>query len=324
MVGLDGTGLTPELKAAIRSGKIAGVVLFEADFPSRAAGRELVTALQAVPRPAKLRRFPLLVMTDQEGGEVKRVDGAPEASAATMGAEGPAIARREGRATARNLRSLGVNVDLAPVLDVGRPGGVIADTERAFGATAKRVTATAVPFAVGLQNGGIAATAKHFPGLGAATENTDFEAQRIGLSKATLRAVDEAPYRAYVAAGGKLVMVGTAIYPAFGDRPAAFDRRLVTGELRGRLGFHGVTITDSLGSAAVAEFGGQREAAVDGAGAGDDLLLFDDLPSALAGHQALVKQLAAGGLKRGPFRAAADRVLRLRESVARLSRARGR
>ncbi len=66
-----------------------------------------------------------------------------------------------------------------------------------------------------------------------------------------------------------------------------------------------MTITDSLGSAAVAEFGGQREAAVDGAAAGDDLLLFDDLPSALAGHEALVKQLHAGGLKRAPFLAAA-------------------
>lgn len=312
VVGLGGTGLTPELRAAIRSGKVAGVVLFEADFPSRAAGRELIEALQAIPRPAKLRRFPLLVMTDQEGGQVKRVSGAPEASAATMGAEGAGFARREGRATAKNLRSLGVNVDLAPVLDIARPGGVIAETERGFGATRAQVGATAVPFATGLQDGGVAATAKHFPGLGAATENTDFEGQRIGLSKEEIRDLDEAPYRAFIAAGGRLVMLSTAIYPAFGDRPAAFNRRIVTGELRGRLGFGGVTITDSLGGAAVAEFGGQREAAVDGAAAGDDLLLFDDLPSALAGHEALVKQLAKGGLKRPPFERAVQRVLRLR------------
>ena len=110
-------------------------------------------------------------------------------------------------------------------------------------------------------------------------------------------------------------MLSTAIYPAFSPRPAAFDRRIVTGELRGRLGFHGVTITDSLGSAAVAEFGGQREAAVDGAAAGDDLLLFDDLPSALAGHGALVAQLHKGGLRRPPFLAAAGRVLRLRAAL---------
>jgi beta-N-acetylhexosaminidase len=323
VVSVDGNGLTPELRNAIHAGKVAGVVLFEADFPTRAAGRELIGALQAIPRPAKLRRLPLLVMTDQEGGEVKRVDGAPEASAAKMGREGAAYSRRQGVATAANLKDLGVNVDLAPVLDVARSGGVIAATDRGFGTDAEAVAKAAVPFAVGLQSGGVAATAKHFPGLGSATENTDFEAQRLALPKSELRAVDEAPYRAYIAAEGKLVMLSTANYPAFSDRPAAFTRRIATGELRGRLGFHGVTITDSLGGAAVAAFGGQREAAVDGAAAGDDLLLFDDLPSALAGHEALVAQLHRGGLKRAPFLAAAGRVLRLRAAAAAVSSARG-
>jgi beta-N-acetylhexosaminidase len=323
VVGVDGTGLTPELRNAVHTGKVAGAVLFEPDFPTRAGGRELIDALQAIPRPAPLRRLPLLVMTDQEGGEVKRVDGPPEASAAQMGREGAAYARRQGAGTAASLASVGVNVDLAPVLDVARPGGVIAATDRGFGATAAAVMETAVPFAIGLQSGGVAATAKHFPGLGTATENTDFEAQRLALSKAEARAVDEAPYRAFIAAGGKLVMLSTAIYPAFSARPAAFSRQIATGELRGRLGFRGVTITDSLGGAAVAAFGGQREAAVDGAAAGDDLLLFDDLPSALAGHEALVAQLHRGGLRRTPFLAAAGRVLRLRAAAGRLSPARG-
>jgi beta-N-acetylhexosaminidase len=316
VVSIDGTGLTAELRAAIAKGKVAGVVLFEADFPSRSAGRALIAGVQAVPRPRRLAHLPLLVMIDQEGGEVKRVDGPPEASAAAMGREGPASSRRQGRLTAANLKSLGVSVGLAPVLDVGRPGGVIADTERAFADTAPGVVNTAVPFAEGLEAGGVAATAKHFPGLGAATENTDFEAQTLALAKGELRDTDIAPYRAYIAAGGRLVMLATAIYPALSPRPAAFSHRIVTGELRHRLGFQGVTITDSLGSAAVAEFGGRREVAVDGAAAGDDLLLFDDLPSALAGHGALVAQLHKGGLRRAPFLAAAGRVLRLRRELA--------
>jgi beta-N-acetylhexosaminidase len=317
VVAIDGTGLTAELRQAIAQGKVAGVVLFEADFPTRAAGRALIAEVQKVPRPRRLAHLPLLVMTDQEGGEVKRVDGAPQASAAVMGREGPGYSRRQGRLTAANLRSLGVDVDLAPVLDVGWPGGVIADTERSFAAAAPGVVSTAVPFAEGLEEGGVAATAKHFPGLGSATENTDFEAQTLPLAKGELRDVDMAPYRAYIAAGGRLVMLATAIYPALSPRPAAFSHRIVTGELRGRLGFDGVTITDSLGSTAVAEFGGQREAAVDAAAAGDDLLLFDDLPSALAGHAALVAQLHTGGLKPAPFRAAAARVLDLRRELAR-------
>ena len=316
VVAIDGTGLTAELHEAIAAGKVAGVVLFEADFPTRAAGRALVAEVQNVPRPRRLAHLPLLVMTDQEGGEVKRVDGPPGASAAAMGREGPGYSREQGRLTAANLRSLGIDVDLAPVLDVGRPGGVIADTERAFAATAPGVASTAVPFAEGLEAGSVAATAKHFPGLGAAPENTDFEAQTLALSEAELRDVDMAPYRAYIAAGGRLVMLATAIYPALSPRPAAFSHRIVTGELRDRLGFRGVTITDSLGGAAVAAFGGQREAAVDGAAAGDDLLLFDDLPSALAGHEALVKQLHAGALKGPPFLAAASRVLALRRGFA--------
>ncbi len=317
VVAIDGTGLTPELRQAIAEGKVAGVVLFEADFPTRAAGRALIEEVQAVPRPRRLAHLPLLVMTDQEGGEVKRVDGPPQVSAATMGRRGPAYAREQGRLTAADLKSLGVTVDLAPVLDVGRPGGVIADTERAFADDAPGVVDTAIPFAEGLESGDVAATAKHFPGLGAAAENTDFEAQSLALSRGELFDVDMAPYRAFVAAGGRLVMLATATYPALSPRPAAFSRRIVTGQLRGRLGFHGVTITDSLGSTAVAEFGGQREAAVDGAAAGDDLLLFEDLPSALAGHEALVAQLDKGGLKRGPFLAAASRVLALRAQLAR-------
>ena len=142
-----------------------------------------------------------------------------------MGARGAAFSREQGRRTAANLRALGVNVDLAPVLDVARPGGAIAETERGFGASAARVAATAVPFADGLQAGGVAATAKHFPGLGAATENTDFAVQRIDLSKQELRAVDEAPYRDFIAAGGDLVMLSTAIYPALSPaRPPSRGR----------------------------------------------------------------------------------------------------
>src|SRR4029079_9844098 len=90
---------------------------------------------------------------------VKRLSGAPTASAATMGARGAAFSREQGRRTAANLRDVGVNVDLAPVLDVGRSGGVIAETERSFGATAARVSATAIPFAEALQAGGSRATA---------------------------------------------------------------------------------------------------------------------------------------------------------------------
>ena len=201
------------------------------------------------------------------------------------------------------------------MLDVARPGGTIAATERGFGATAARVGATAVPFAQALQAGGVAATAKHFPGLGAAAESTDFAVQRIDLSKPVLRAVDEAPYRAYVEAGGDLVMLSTAIYPALAKAPAAFARPIATGELRGRLGFDGVSITDALETVAVESFGGPAKAGVAAARAGTDLLLFTDLAAAEAADRALVAKLRAGGLDRAAFEASAQRVLDLRGSL---------
>jgi beta-N-acetylhexosaminidase len=315
LAGVSGTGVSPKLRGMMRHGAVAGVVLFADNFPSRAAGRRLIAQLQGIPRPLGLRA-PLLIMVDQEGGEVKRIDGAPNTSAAEIGEKGAAFSRSQGRRTATNLASLGVNVDLAPVLDVARPGGVIAATERGFGDTARRVAATAVPFAAGLQAGGVAATAKHFPGLGAARENTDFAVQRIGLSKARLRAVDEAPYRPYIAAGGSLVMLSTAIYPAFSDKPAAFARPLATGELRRRLGFKGVSVSDALETVAVEDFGGPRVAAVAGARAGTDLLLFTDLASVASARRALVRQLRAGSLSRPAFEASAQRVLALRHRFA--------
>jgi beta-N-acetylhexosaminidase len=315
VVGVSGTSLSPGLRAAIREGRVAGVVLFAGNFPTRAAGRRLVAQLQAIPRPPHLR-MPLLIMVDQEGGEVKRLGGAPTASARTMGARGGAFSAEQGRRAAANLRDAGVNVDLAPVLDVGRPGGVIAETERSFGSTAGRVSATTVPFAKALQAGGVAATGKHFPGFGAARENTDFSAERIGLSKHVLRAVDERPYAAYIAAGGKLVMLSTAIYPAFSSDPAAFTRAIATGELRDRLGFEGVTVTDALETPAVESFGGPAAAAIAGTRAGADLLLYTRLGPAETAWRALLGKLRSGALRRGEFEAAVERVLDLRGELA--------
>jgi beta-N-acetylhexosaminidase len=315
VAGLSGTEVPAPLRAAIREGRLAGVILFADNLPSDGAGRRLIASLQRIRRPAPLRD-PLLIMVDQEGGEVKRLDGPPDASAAQMGERGAAFSREQGRRTAASLRRLGVNVDLAPVLDVARPAGVIAATERGFGSTPQRVAATAVPFAEGLQEGGVAATAKHFPGLGAAPENTDFAVQRIGIPRQRLRAVDMAPYRDFIAAAGDLVMLSTAIYPDLSPEPAAFARPIATAELRGRLGFEGVSITDALDTVAVRAFGGPASAAVAAARAGTDLLLFTDLAAAEAGASALAAGLRSRRLVRAEFEASVQRVLDLRAKLA--------
>jgi beta-N-acetylhexosaminidase len=316
VAAVSGTAVPPRLQAAIRQGSVAGVILFAANFPSRAAGRGLIERLQSIRRPPLLRD-PLLIMVDQEGGEVKRLGGAPSASAQAMGARGAAFSRRQGRRTAASLGDLGVNVDLAPVLDVARSGGTIAATERGFGATAAQVASTAVPFASGLKEGGVLATGKHFPGFGAATENTDVAVQRIRLSKQTLRQVDELPYRAFIGSGGEMAMLSTAIYPALSPDPAALSRPIATGELRERLGFEGVSITDALDTVAVRSFGGPAMAGVAGAEAGTDLLLFTDLAAAESARRALVAKFRSGALDRSEFEASAQPVLDLRAGLPR-------
>ncbi len=314
VAGFPGTQPPAALRSMIRAGAVAGVILFADNMPSRAAAERLVDGLEAIPRPPGLRP-PLLVMTDQEGGLVKRLSGAPFASAQTMGARGPAFSREQGRLTGLNLAEVGINVDLAPVLDVARPGGTIAATERGFGSTAARVAATAVPFAAGLEAAGVAAAGKHFPGLGAAVLNTDVAVQRIALSRATLRRTDEAPYRRFVEARGAMVMLSTAIYPAFSPRPAAFARSIATDELRGRLGFEGVSITDALEAASVRAFGGPAEAGIAAVRAGTDLLLYTNYREAAAAQRALLHRLRAGSLSRAEIEGSVNRVLRLRKQL---------
>jgi beta-N-acetylhexosaminidase len=216
------------------------------------------------------------------------------------------------------MRALGINVDLAPVLDVARPRGFIAHEQRGFGRTAAAATAGGVGFARGLQAAGTAATAKHFPGLGSTAANTDLRAARIGLPLTRIRAVDEAPYRGFIAAGGKLVMVSSAIYPALDPALlASQSHNAVSDELRGRLGFTGVTITDSLEARSVTSTAGVAQTALRAAAAGTDLLLYTSTTCAdgESARQALAGALTSGALPRAPFEQSVSRVLALRASL---------
>jgi beta-N-acetylhexosaminidase len=316
IAGFSGEQPPDELRQMIRGGDLAGVVLFSDNFDDRSEARRLVRELQSIRRPAGLRD-PLLVMVDQEGGQVKRLPGSPDFSAEQMGDRGAGFSRRQGRLTARNLSGAEINVDLAPVLDVARPGSAIEDEDRSFGTSAAQVTNTGVPFALGLQGSRVAATAKHFPGLGAAELNTDFGVVEIDLSKRTLRDIDEAPFRSFIAAGGRLVMMSNAIYTAFSDKPAVFTRGLATGELRERLGFEGVSVSDALQAVAAEAFGGPAKTALAAARAGTDLLLFRQYRAAARAGSALRANLRAGNLRRPDFEVSVQRVLDLRAELPR-------
>lgn len=277
IVGTDGTP-DKDLLARAKAGAIAGVIVFpgtgETDEEVRAGMKELQAAAAAGGQE------PLVIATDQEGGPVKRfVSGPPLRSPYDLGRFGtPSDSRLEARATANYLTKLGINVDLAPVLDVpASTDSVIAI--RAFGTDAAGVSEKGLAFANGLQQEGVMATAKHFPGLGRSVLNTDFAPSEISASRRDL-AGDLRPFQAAIDDDVALVMVSSASYPGLGGHaPAALEAGVADGLLRDRLGFRGVSITDDLEAEAIASSDDRAEAAERAAAAGMDLLLFARTPA---------------------------------------------
>ena len=300
----------------VARGRAAGIVLFGRNLGSVGRLRGTLERLQRAARSSPVR-VPLVVMVDQEGGLVKRLPGGPQRSAAAVGATGSArAARRDGRAAGSALRAVGANVDLAPVADVCRAGSALERERRCYGRGVRQVTQLAGAFARGLRSRGVAATLKHFPGFGAARINTDAAPVRIGLAQGRLRDLDERPFAA-LAPRTPLVMLSTAVYPGLDSRrPAALSRKVATGELRRRLRFRGVTVSDALDTPAVAGLGGPRRLAVRAARAGTDLVLFaHGYRAGERAAQALAARLRSGALRRRPFERAAMRVLRLRSRL---------
>ena len=310
-------GLTPPraLRTRIARGEAAGVILFARNVRSAGQARDAVRSLQAIARPRGLRA-PLLVMADQEGGPVRRLPGGPARAAADVGVA--AQAREDGRTAASVLRAGGANMDLAPVADVARPGAVLERERRAYGRTAADVASRAGAFVEGLHDGNVRATAKHYPGFGAASINTDDAPARIDASLSTLRDLDAGPFAALIERGVDAIMASTAIYAALDERPAAFSARWIGEELRGRLGFRGVVITDDLGTPAVNAFGSIGRRTVLAVRAGVDLPLFSS--SYVSGARAAEGLLAAARrneISRAALRAQAARVLALRKRLPR-------
>jgi beta-N-acetylhexosaminidase len=246
------------IRRRLRAGETAGVILFRANAGSPAQWQRLTRALQ---RQAHDRA---LVMVDQEGGDVRTVSWAgPPAGQPLQGA--PSAVRRSSRAAALQLRGAGVNVNLAPVADVPG-GGATVMNGRAFAGDSDGVAARTRAAIEGMWSARLAATAKHFPGLGRADVNTD-----DGSATST---ADLAPFRAAIEARVPLVMLSHAVYPALDTRRIASQSPpIATRLLRRRLGYDGVVITDSVEAQAVLDRSNVAGAAERSIRAGADLIL---------------------------------------------------
>jgi beta-N-acetylhexosaminidase len=291
-----------------------GVILFGSSAPAT-----LGAQLQRLAALAPNRVAPL-VMTDEEGGDVQRmanlVGSVP--SARQMGATmTPAQIGRLATALARRMRAAGVTMDLAAVLDVDGgqgPNDRNPDGTRSFSADAATASADGLAFDAGLQAGGIVPVVKHFPGLGGATGNTDVTPASTP-PWSTLERVGLVPFDAAVTAHAPAVMISNASVPGLTSLPASVSSAAITGVLRGRLGYQGLVMTDSLSAVALHAIGySVPAAAVAAIAAGADLVLYNADAATVAALTnqtvaALVAAVGAGRLDRGRLVVSVTRIL---------------
>jgi beta-N-acetylhexosaminidase len=245
-----------------------------------------------------MARFPLLVCTDQEGGRVVRIhDGAPqlpwEATYGRIGSHN--LVYHDATASARALRALGLTMNLAPVVDVlDNPKSPIG--WRSYGSDPALAAKLSVAAVRGYQHHGMAATAKHFVGLGHTSIDSHRSLPTVTVPMSKLAQTDLVPFRAAIAAGVSTVMVAHVALPAIDPvyRPASLSPVMIEGVLRGQLGFRGVVMTDSLIMGALPA-GHEAEAAERALTAGADILLIaGERPIPVALIEESVARVTAG------------------------------
>ena len=251
MAGVPADGLTAGGRAALAQGA-GGVILTDA-AGGEASSAQVAATVRDVQQAAEI---PVTVAVDQEGGRVQDLAGdgfsrIPSAAAQGRDVEG---LRADAQRWARQMADAGVTLDLAPVADVvdpalGEDNEPVGALDRGFGTDPERVGQAVAAFVEGMDDGGVATTLKHFPGLGRVRENTDFADAADDVT--TVDDPGLASFRAGIAAGAPVVMMSSAVYERIDpDDRALFSRTVVTDLLRGRLGFTGVVTTDDVGAAA--------------------------------------------------------------------------
>jgi len=297
IAGVPGANHTPEAAKIVTRVYIGGVVLFGYNLSTRENNIQFIESLQEDAMSSS--GIPLFVSIDQEGGRVLRItDGVtqfPGNMALGVG-DDPGITKKLARILGMQLRGCGVNMNLAPVIDVNNnPGNPVINT-RSFGSRAALVSAMGAQYIRGLQGSLCIAVGKHFPGHGDTNKDSHLTLPVVTHNWQRLRAIELAPFRRAVSAGVEAIMTAHIAYPnALGSHvPATLSREMLTGLLRDEMRFEGLVITDDMEMAAVSSSIDIGEAAVRSVEAGADIVLtsasgasvyriFDALRAAVAG-----------------------------------------
>jgi len=312
---LPGTTITPEMRSLAREFSLGGVILFARNIEAPEQVAELSHDVQSL-----ATEFPLWVSVDQEGGRVARLK-APFTEwppMAVLGRSGdPALASRFAAALAAELRAVGITLDYAPVLDIhtNPKNPVIGD--RALAEDADSVARLGAAIIKGLQENGVAACGKHFPGHGDTSVDSHLDLPLVEHPPDRIRRVECVPFRAAIAANVAFIMTAHILVPALDEEnPATLSARIVKGMLRDELGFGGVIVSDDLEMKAIAKTWTVPDAAVQAIAAGCDALLVcsGDVDVQAQTLEALVYAVESGRIS---WKALEDTHKRLRQAKER-------
>ena len=312
-----GPGITEGLRRLILDQKVGTVLIFGDNFTDAASLRRLTAGLQRLGRDAGLPA-PLLVAVDEEGGRVMRIhDGvAALPSQLELGVRGPQGVRQAVADNATGLHALGIELNLAPVADLRSNPADAVIGDRSFGGDPAAVGPLVAAAVDGLHDGGVAATLKHFPGLGGAAGDPHSAMPTDPESLERWVATQARSFQAGIDAGADAVMTTAVVVPGLdpSGTPALFSRAVVTGLLRQRLHFEGVIVTDGLGMGAITTVYGLPDATVAAVRAGNDLVLLNSADAAYQASaiDAVKEQVRAGAIPMDQVQASAARVIALR------------
>ncbi|MFO8043370.1 MAG: glycoside hydrolase family 3 N-terminal domain-containing protein [Alkalispirochaeta sp.] len=303
--------MNAELTATIEEIQPGGIVLFGPNIATAEQVRRLVGDMQSV------SSLPLMISVDQEGGIVRRVvprEGMPATEIPPARAVGrladPALAYELGRVMGRELRSLGITMNFAPVGDVQTNPDNPVIGSRSYGSDPQEVAEMVGATVRGLQAEGVSAVVKHFPGHGDTVQDSHEEAAAVPHDMARLQRVELVPFRRGIEAGADGVMIGHIAVPEVSGSPvpATLDAVLVEGILRERLGFDRLVITDSLIMDGLTRYFDADTIAVRAVQAGADILLLPASPSGAV--RALEAAVDAGEISRERIDRSVRRILR--------------
>ncbi len=320
VAGFPGTAITPELVQVIRQYKIGNIILFRENISDAAQLRTLCADLTELIRSET--GYDPFIMVDQEGGAVTRLpeDCVNVPGAMALASTGdPGNTYLAGKLTGAELRSLGINFDLAPSVDVNcNPANPIIGV-RSYGDTPTTVVKYAAGMIRGLQDGGVLCLAKHFPGHGDTSMDSHLTLPCVDKPRTELEKMELAPFRAVIAAGVPAIMTAHILFPTLDDSgvPATMSRRIVTDLLRSEMGFTGLVTSDCMEMQAVQKFFGTVNGVLAAMNAGVDLVLISHT-TRLSGEAAAAaaEALADGRLDRAELEASVARILAAKEKLA--------